>query len=131
MAYQSKSEKLRRSSYRFTHKLYATVSEIKENPFTGIEYTVVTRSEPRYCALYNTTMTSTVGVLGYDANYDFQVAVRKIANDPFDSFKLDTSAYYQFDEDTTTKYRIKNIQRATEPNGYHIITLTTHAGNQA
>ncbi|MDI6574122.1 hypothetical protein [Leuconostoc lactis] len=127
MAYQSKAEELKRSSYRFTHRLYTTVSEIKENPYTGVEYTVVTRSEnPRPAALYNTTMTSTVGIAGYDANYDYQFAVRKIANDPLDSFNLDTSIYYQIDDDTKTKYKLKNIQRATEPNGYHVLTLTSH-----
>lgn len=131
MAYQSKAEKLRRSSYRFTHKLYSTTSVTKENPYTGIEYTISTRSEPRWCALYNTSLSSTTGVLGYDAHYDFQVAVRKIANDPFDEFTLDSISAYQFDDDEKTKYFIKDIKRATEPNGYHIITMTTHAGNMA
>lgn len=126
MVYQSKSEKLRRSSYRFTHRLYTTTIEYKEMP-NGLTVAVPIRSEPRWCALYQTSMTSTAGIAGYNASYDFQVAVRKIANDPFDSFTLNTATIWQFDDDTKTKYTIKNISRATEPNGYHVLTLTSHA----
>lgn len=125
MAYQSKSEKLRRTSYRFNHKMFATVSKEIENPYTGIIVTTETNGEPRWCALYQTSMRSTVGLDSYNATYDIQVAVRKTANDEFDNLKQDPLKVWHLDDDMDSKYYIKNIQRATEPNGYHVITLTT------
>lgn len=124
--YQSKSAKLLKSPYRFTHKITATESKTVEydNGSTGTEQ-VETWSRP--AAVYSTNMTSVAGLEGYDASYMFQFAVRKIANDPFDKFNFDASIILHVDDDKDTKYTIKNVQRATEPNGYHILTLSTHA----
>ena len=124
--YQSKSAKLLKSPYRFTHKITATESKTVEYPngSTGTEQ-VETWSRP--AAVYSTNMTSVAGIEGYDASYMFQFAVRKIANDPFSKFNFDASIVLHVDDDSETKYTIKNIQRATEPNGYHIVTLSTHA----
>lgn len=57
----------------------------------------------------------------------FQFAVRKIFDDPFDKFNFDASIVLHIDDDKETKYTIRNVVRATEPNGYHILTLSTHA----
>lgn len=120
--YQSKSVKLTRSPYRFTHKIKATESKRidYDNGMTG---TVQVETWSRPAAVYATNMTSVSGIEGYDATYMYQFAVRKIANDPFDDFNFDTSKVLHVDDDSSTKYTIANIQRATEPNSYHILTL--------
>jgi len=125
MAYQSKAEKLRRSSYRFTHKITATESKRVDYP-NGMSGTEQVETWSRPAALYSTNMTSVTSIEIYNAKYDTQFAVRKIANDPLDQLNFDTSKVFHVD-DSETKYTIKNIQRATEPNGYHILTLTTNA----
>lgn len=126
MAYQSKSAKLLHNPYRFTHKIKLTESKRVEydNGMSGTEE-VETMSRP--AALYSTNMTSVASIEIYNAKYDIQFAVRKIANDPFDDLLFDTSVVMHINNDKKTKYWIKNIQRATEPNGYHVITLTSHA----
>lgn len=130
MAYQSKSAKLLNSPYRFTHKIKATESKRidYDNGMTG---TVQVETWSRPAAVYSTNMTSVASIEIYNAKYDTQFAVRKISNDPFDKLNFDTSVVLHVDDDKDTKYTIKNIQKATEPNGYHIITMTTHAGNMA
>lgn len=125
MVYQSKKEQLRKSTYRFNHKLFDTVSKEIENPYTGIVVTTEENGEPRWCAFYETSQRSTIGLDNYSATYDLQVAVRKTADDNFDNLKQDPLKVWHIDDDMDSKYYIKNIQRATEPNGYHIITLTT------
>jgi len=124
--YQSKSAKLLKSPYRFTHKIKATESKRidYDNGMTG---TVQVEVWSRPAALYQTNMTSVASIEIYNAKYDIQFAVRKIANDAFDDFNFDTSKVMHIDNDKETKYWIKNLQRATEPNGYHVITLTTNA----
>jgi hypothetical protein len=126
MAYQSKSAKLLKSPYRFTHKIKATESKRidYDNGMTG---TVQVEVWSRPAAVYSTDMTRIASIEIFNAKYDVMFAVRKIANDPFDSFSFDTSKVMHIDDDKETKYWIKNLQRATEPNGYHIITLTTNA----
>lgn len=126
MAYQSKSAKLLRSPYRFTHKIKLTESKRidYDNGMTG---TIQVEVWSRPAAVYATNMTSVASIEIYNAKYDIQFAVRKIANDPFDDFGFDTSKVMHINNDSETKYWIKNIQRATEPNGYHVITLTTNA----
>lgn len=125
MAYQSKSAKLLRSPYRFTHKIVATESKRidYDNGMTG---TIQVESWSRPAALYATDMTRIASIEIYNAKYDTQFAVRKIYDDPFDDLLFDTSVVLHVDDDKNTKYTIKNIQRATEPNGYHILTLTSH-----
>ena len=126
MAYQSKSAKLLNSPYRFTHKIKATESKRVDydNGMSGTEE-VETWSRP--ASVYSTNMTSVASIEIYNAKYDIQFAVRKITNDVFDRFDFDTSVVLHVDDDKKTKYTIKNIQRATEPNGYHVLTLTTNA----
>lgn len=126
MAYQSKSAKLLNSSYRFTHKITATKSQ-RIDYDNGMSGTVQVDDWSRPAAIYSTSMTRIASIEIYNAKYDTQFAVRKIANDPFDNFNFDTSKVFHVDDDKDTKYWIKNIQRATEPNGYHILTLTTNA----
>ncbi|MCT4380610.1 hypothetical protein [Leuconostoc pseudomesenteroides] len=126
MAYQSKSAKLLKSPYRFTHKITATESKRVDYP-NGMSGTEQVETWSRPAAVYSTNMTSVASIEIYNAKYDTQFAVRKIANDVFDKFNFDTSIVLHVDDDKNTKYKIKNIQRATEPNGYHILTLTTNA----
>lgn len=130
MAYQSKSAKLLNSPYRFTHKIVATESKRidYDNGMTG---TIQVESWSRNAALYQTNMTSVASIEIYNAKYDIQFAVRKIANDPFDDFNFDTSKVLHIDNDKNTKYTIKNLQRATMPNGYHVLTLTTNADSSS
>lgn len=124
--YQSKSAKLLKSPYRFTHRITATESKRidYDNGMTG---TVQVEVWSRPAALYSTDMTRIASIEIYNAKYDIQFAVRKIANDDFDNFNFDTSKVLHVDDDKVTKYWIKNIQRATMNNGYHVITLTTNA----
>lgn len=126
MAYQSKAQKLLKSPYRFTHKIKLTESKRIEysNGMTGTEQ-VETWS--RRAAVYSTDMTRIASIEIYNAKYDIQFAVRKIANDPFDDFNFDTTKILHVDNDKDTKYWLKNIQRATTPDGYHVLTLTTNA----
>lgn len=126
MAYQSKSTKLLNSPYRFTHKITATESKRVDYP-NGMSGTEQVETWSRPAAVYATNMTSVAGIEGYDATYMYQFAVRKIANDPFDSLSFDTSIILHVDSDQETKYTIANIQRATEPNCYHILTLKTNS----
>lgn len=130
MAYQSKAEKLRRSSYRFTHKIKATESK-RVDYDNGMSGTVQVETWSRPAAVYSTNMTSVASIEIYNAKYDIQFAVRKISNDPFDKLNFDTSIVLHVDDDKDTKYTIKNIQRATEPNGYHVLTLTTNADSSS
>ncbi|WP_242027558.1 hypothetical protein [Leuconostoc pseudomesenteroides] len=124
--YQSKSAKLLNSPYRFTHKIIATKSQRIDYP-NGMSGTVQVDDWSRPSAVYSTNMTSVASIEIYNAKYDTQFAVRKIANDPLDQLNFDTSKVFHVDDDSETKYTIKNIQRATEPYGYHILTLTTNA----
>jgi len=126
MAYQSKATKLLKSPYRFTHKIKLTESKRidYDNGMTG---TVQVETWSRPAAVYSTDMTRIASVEIFNAKYDIQFAVRKINDDPFDDFNFDTSKVLHVDNDSDTKYWIKNLQRATMPNGYHIITLTTNA----
>ena len=126
MAYQSKAQRLLKSSYRFTHKIKLTESKRidYDNGMTG---TVQVETWSRPAALYSTDMTRIASVEIFNAKYDVIFAVRKIANDPFDDFGFDVTKILHIDNDKATKYWVKNIQRATEPNGYHIVTLTTNA----
>lgn len=128
--YQSKSAKLLKSPYRFTHRITATESKRidYDNGMTG---TVQVETWSRPAALYATNMTSVASIEIYNAKYDIQFAVRKIANDPFDKFDFDTSVVLHVDSDTKTKYTVKNIQRSVMPNGYHILTLTTNADSSS
>lgn len=126
MAYQSKSAKLLNSPYRFTHKITATESKRVDYP-NGMSGTEQVETWSRPSAVYSTNMTSVASIEIYNAKYDFQFAVRKINDDPFDRFDFDTSVVLHVDDDKKTKYTIKNIQRATMPNGYHVLTLTTNA----
>lgn len=127
MAYQSKSAILLKSPYRFTHKIKLTESKRVEYD-NGMSGTVQVESWSRPAAVYSTDMTRIASIEIFNVKYDIMFAVRKIANDPFDDFNFDTSKILHVNDDSKTKYWIKNIQRATEPNGYHIITLTTNAG---
>lgn len=124
--YQSKSAKLLNSPYRFTHKITATKSK-RIDYDNGMSGTVQVDDWSRPAAIYSTSMTRIASIEIYNAKYDTQFAVRKINNDAFDNFNFDTSIILHIDDDKDTKYWIKNIQRATEPNGYHILTLTTNA----
>lgn len=126
MAYQSKSAKLLHSPYRFTHKITATESKRVDYP-NGMSGTEQVETWSRPASVYSTNMTSVASIEIYNAKYDIQFAVRKIANDPFDDFNFDTSKVLHVNDDKKTRYTIKNIQRATEPNGYHVLTLTTNA----
>lgn len=126
MAYQSKSAKLLNSPYRFTHKITATESKRVDYP-NGMSGTEQVETWSRPAAVYSTNMTSVASIEIYNAKYDTQFAVRKISNDQLDDFNFDTSKVFHIDNDKNTKYTIKNIQRATEPKGYHIVTLTTNA----
>ena len=130
MAYQSKATKLLKSPYRFTHKIKLTESKRidYDNGMTG---TVQVETWSRPAAVYSTDMTRIASIEIYNAKYDIQFAVRKIANDPFDDFNFDTTKVLHVDNDSETKYWIKNIQRATTNNGYHIITLTTNADSSS
>jgi hypothetical protein len=124
--YQSKSAKLLNSPYRFTHRIKATESKRVDYP-NGMTGSIQVETWNRPSALYATNMTSVASIEIYNAKYDIQFAVRKIANDPLDQLNFDTTKVFHIDNDSKTKYTIKNIQRATEPNGYHIVTLTTNA----
>lgn len=124
--YKSKSAKLLNSPYRFTHKIIATESKRVDYP-NGMSGTEQVETWSRPAAVYSTNMTSVASIEIYNAKYDFQFAVRKITNDPFDKFNFDTSVVLHVDDDKDTKYTIKDIQRAIEPNGYHVLTLTTNA----
>jgi len=126
MVYQSKSAKLLKSPYRFTHKIKLTESKRidYDNGMTG---TIQVESWSRPAALYSTDMTRVASVEIFNAKYDVMFAVRKINDDPFDQLNFDTTKVFHIDDDKDTKYMIKNIQRATTNNGYHIITLTTNA----
>lgn len=128
--YQSKAQKLLKSPYRFTHKIKLTESKRidYDNGMTG---TVQVETWSRNAAVYSTDMTRIASVEIFNAKYDIQFAVRKIANDPFNDFNFDTSKVLHIDNDKDTKYWIKNLQRATMPNGYHIITLTTNADSSS
>lgn len=126
MAYQSKSAKLLHSPYRFTHRIKATESKRVDYP-NGMSGSIQVETWNRPAALYSTNMTSVASIEIYNAKYDIQFAVRKIANDPLDQLNFDTTKVFHIDDDKDTKYTIKNIQRATMPNGYHVITLTTNA----
>lgn len=123
--YQSKSAKLLNSPYRFTHRIKATESKRVDYP-NGMSGSIQVETWNRPAALYSTNMTSVASIEIYNAKYDIQFAVRKIANDPLDQLNFDTTKVFHIDDDKDTKYTIKNIQRATEPNGYHILTLTSH-----
>lgn len=126
MAYQSKASKLLASPYRFTHRITATESKRIDYP-NGMSGTEQVETWSRPAAVYSTSMTRIASIEIFNAKFDTMFAVRKIANDPFDDFNFDTSKVLHVDNDKKTKYTIKNIQRATMPNGYHIITLTTNA----
>ncbi len=126
MAYQSKSAKLLNSPYRFTHRIKATESKRVDYP-NGMSGSVQVETWNRPAALYSTNMTSVASIEIYNAKYDIQFAVRKIANDPLDQLNFDTTKVFHIDDDKDTKYTIKNIQRATMNNGYHVITLTNNA----
>lgn len=126
MAYQTKAQKLLKSPFRFTHKIKLTESK-RVDYDNGMSGSIQVETWSRPAALYQTDMTRVASVEIYNAKYDIQFAVRKIADDPFDRFDFDTSKVLHVDDDSKTKYTIKNIQRATMPNGYHIITLTTNA----
>ncbi|MDM7647498.1 hypothetical protein QUE93_10815 [Leuconostoc falkenbergense] len=126
MAYQSKSAKLLNSPYRFTHRIKATESKRVDYP-NGMSGSVQVETWNRPAALYSTNMTSVASIEIYNAKYDIMFAVRKINDDPLDKLNFDTTKIFHLDDDKDTKYTIKNIQRATEPNGYHVITLTTNA----
>lgn len=123
--YQSKSAKLLNSPYRFTHKITATESKRVDYP-NGMSGSEQVETWSRPAAVYSTNMTRIASIEIYNAKYDTQFAVRKIYDDPFDDLLFDTSVVLHVDDDKNTKYTIKNIQRATEPNGYHILTLTSH-----
>ena len=129
MAYQSKSAQLLHSPYRFTHKIKLTESK-RIDYDNGMSGSIQVETWSRPAALYQTNMTSVASIEIYNAKYDIQFAVRKIANDDFDDFGFDTTKILHID-DSKTKYTIKNIQRATMPNGYHIITLTTNADSSS
>lgn len=122
--YKSKSAKLLNSPYRFTHKIIATESKRVDYP-NGMSGTEQVETWSRPAAVYSTNMTRIASIEIYNAKYDIMFVVRKIANDPFDDFNFDVTKILHIDDDKT-KYTIKNIQRATEPNGYHILTLTSH-----
>lgn len=124
--YQSKAVKLIKSPYRFTHKIKATESKRVDYP-NGMSGTEQVETYSRPAAVYSTNMTSVASIEIYNAKYDVIFAVRKIFDDPFDDFGFDTSQVFHIDDDSKTKYTIKNIQRATEPDGYHILTLTTNS----
>lgn len=123
--YQSKSAKLLKSPYRFTHRIKATESKRVDYP-NGMSGSIQVETWNRPAALYSTNMTSVASIEIYNAKYDIIFAVRKINDDPLDQLNFDTTKVFHIDDDDT-KYTIKNIQRATEPNGYHVITLTTNA----
>lgn len=123
--YQSKSAKLLNSPYRFTHRIKATESKRVDYP-NGMSGSIQVETWNRPAALYRTNMTSVASIEIYNAKYDIQFAVRKIANDPLDQLNFDTTKVFHIDDDKDTKYTIKNIQRATMPNGYHVLTLTTN-----
>jgi len=124
--YQSKSAKLLKSPYRFTHKIKLTESKRIEYD-NGMSGTVQVETWSRPAAVYSTDMTRIASIEIFNAKYDVIFAVRKIYDDPFDDFNFDTTKVMHIDNDKDTKYWIKNIQRATEPNGYHVLTLTTNA----
>lgn len=130
MAYQSKSAKLLRSPYRFTHKIKLTESK-RIDYDNGMSGSIQVEVWSRPAALYQTNMTSVASIEIYNAKYDIQFAVRKTANDAFDDLNFDTSKVLHVDDDKDTKYTIKNIQRATMPNGVHVITLTTNADSSS
>lgn len=130
MAYQSKSAKLLNSPYRFTHRIKATESKRVDYP-NGMSGSIQVETWNRPCALYATNMTRVASIEIYNAKYDIMFAVRKINDDPLDQLNFDTTKVFHIDDDKDTKYTIKNIQRATEPNGYHIVTLTTNADSSS
>lgn len=126
MAYQTKAQKLLKSPFRFTHKIKLTESK-RVDYDNGMSGSIQVETWSRPAALYQTNVTAVSSVEIFNAKYDIQFAVRKIANDPFSDFGFDTSKVLHVDDDSKTKYTIKNIQRATTPNGFHVITLTTNA----
>lgn len=128
--YQSKSAKLLNSPYRFTHKITATESK-RVDYDNGMSGTVQVETWSRPAAVYSTNMTRIASIEIYNAKYDIQFAVKKISNDPFDKLNFNTAIVLHVDDDKDTKYTIKNIQRATEPNGYHVLTLTTNADSSS
>ncbi|MCT3072137.1 hypothetical protein [Leuconostoc citreum] len=130
MAYQTKAQKLLKSPYRFTHKIKLTESK-RVDYDNGMSGSIQVETMSRPAALYSTDMTRIASVEIFNAKYDVIFAVRKVANDVFDRFDFDTTKVFHIDDDKVTKYTIKNIQRATTPNGYHIITLTTNADGVA
>lgn len=125
MAYQSKAQKLLKSPYRFIHKIKLTESK-RIDYDNGMSGSIQVETWSRPAALYATNMAEIASIEIYNAKYDIQFAVRKINDDPLDDFNFDTTKILHVD-DSKTNYTIKNIQRATEPNGYHVITLTTNA----
>ena len=125
MAYQSKAQKLLKSPYRFTHRIKATESKRVDYP-NGMSGSIQVETWNRPAALYSTDMTRIASIEIYNVKYDIIFAVRKINDDPLDQLNFDTSKVFHIDDDKDTKYTIKNIQRATEPHGYHILTLTSH-----
>lgn len=124
--YQSKSAKLLHSPYRFTHRIKATESKRVDYP-NGMSGSEQVETWNRPAALYSTNMTRISSIEIYNAKYDIMFAVRKINDDPLDQLNFDTSKVFHIDDDKVTKYWVKNIQRATMPNGYHVLTLTTNS----
>lgn len=83
--YKMKASKLAKSSYRYTHKISATATQLVELP-NGMTDEVAVEIWSSHAALYETSVCSTIGVEGYSAKSDFQFAVRFIQNDPFSRF---------------------------------------------
>lgn len=130
MAYQTKAQRLLKSPYRFTHKIKLTESK-RIDYDNGMSGSIQVETMSRPAALYQTDMNRVASIEIFNAKYDVIFAVRKIANDPFDDFGFDTSKVLHVDNDNSTKYWLKNIQRATMNNGYHVITLTTNADSSS
>lgn len=120
--YKTKASKLAKSSYRYTHKISATETQLVDLP-NGMTDEVPVEIWSRHAALYETSVSSTIGVEGYSAKSDFQFAVRSIQNDPFSRFDFNNAMTIHVDNDKKTEYHIKNIARDTGI-GYHVITLT-------
>lgn len=120
--YKTKASKLAKSSYRYTHKISATETRYVDLP-NGDTAAMPVEIWSRHAALYDTSVSSTIGVEGYSAKSDFQFAVRSIQNDPFSKFDFNTAMTVHVDNDNKTQYHIKNIARDTGL-GYHVITLT-------
>lgn len=120
--YKTRASKLAKSSYRYTHKISATETQLVDLP-NGMTDEVAVEIWSRHAALYETSVSSTIGVEGYSAKSDFQFAVRSIQNDPFSRFDFNNAMTIHVDDDKKTEYHIKNIARDTGI-GYHVITLT-------